>query len=33
LMGVLFMRTIMTPGQKPPSPAVQREILEALWVD
>jgi AcrR family transcriptional regulator len=31
LIGVMYMRTIRSPGQRPPSPAAQREIVDALW--
>ncbi|BBZ70590.1 MULTISPECIES: TetR/AcrR family transcriptional regulator [Mycobacterium] len=31
LIGVMYMRTIRAPGRQPPSPAAQREIIDALW--
>lgn len=31
LIGVMFMRTIRSPGQSPPSAAAQRQIVDALW--
>lgn len=31
LIGVMFMRTIRSPGQRPPSAAAQRQIIDALW--
>jgi AcrR family transcriptional regulator len=31
LIGVMFMRTIRAPGQRPPSAAAQQNIVNALW--
>ena len=31
LVGVVFMRTVRAPGLKPPSPAAQRRIVDAIW--
>ncbi|TAM65121.1 TetR/AcrR family transcriptional regulator [Mycobacterium sp.] len=31
LIGVIFMRTIRAPGQRPPSAAAQRSIIDAFW--
>jgi fatty-acyl-CoA synthase len=31
LIGVMFMRTIRSPAQTPPSAAAQRQIVDALW--
>ena len=31
LIGVIFMRTIRAPGLQPPTPAAQRQVIDAMW--